>query len=382
MAKSLADNELDDDVGGGLADMVAADSPSDEEDREPVASEPEDSEDDAEVSSETSDDSEDSDDTEPETTEEPAESTDDLFARIASVSGSDFRGKYKSEEDLLKGLASAARLTGERNEKAEYFDQFATYDQQSGGMLVKVAQAIASGDRATIDRLGAAVAGQAVPGPQVHATPTDRYQIRSQEDYNALREAVLDENGQRRPSADPAAVRALQTHNDRMQRAMIALASGDPSAMAEVFAPVLGQLKKETLGETQSTLEQRFREQDNARRKYEIDTKYAHLLYENPQERTSPTKFGLMVVREWEHLGKLGVADTAERLTYAIEAAQRSLPQMKKTKKPGRGAMREPAVAAPRRGEDAGKEDFVGAKTEGLEGLGTFLKRTGRLPSR
>lgn len=268
--------------------------------------------------------------------ETPAEETSteeaspSLFDRVKQISGLDLSGKYADEEEALRGLAEAARLVGIRNEKSELFDQ--------------LNEAIKGREQEFQEWLA---------GEETKAAPvvTDSGELpRSVDEYRLLQAQLFDERGQPRKDADPAAVRKVQQMNRRLQEVAYKLAV----APEEFLKPHIEAIKEDLLKTTVQTSQQTIAQQRAMAEMEAITKEHADALYVGG-DQNKPSPFFYKVAEKIRTLVEAtGVEPNPKTYRLAIQMAQGETATPQPTRKPGKAAMRQPAVAAPTR--DAGDE--------------------------
>lgn len=268
--------------------------------------------------------------------ETPAEETSNeeaspsLFDRVKQISGLDLSGKYADEDEALRGLAEAARLVGIRNEKSELFDQ--------------LNEAIKGREQEFQEWLA---------GEEAKAAPvvTDNGELpRSVDEYRLLQAQLFDERGQPRKDADPAAVRKVQQMNRRLQEVAYKLAV----APEEFLKPYIEPLKEEILKTTVQSSQQTIAQQRAMAEMEAITKEHADALYVGG-DQNKPSPFFHKVAEKIRTLVEAtGVEPNPKTYRLAIQMAQGETATPQPTRKPGKAAMRQPAVAAPTR--DAGDE--------------------------
>jgi hypothetical protein len=268
--------------------------------------------------------------------ETPAEETSteeaspSLFDRVKQISGLDLSGKYADEDEALRGLAEAARLVGIRNEKSELFDQ--------------LNEAIKGREQEFQEWLA---------GEEAKAAPvvTDNGELpRSVDEYRLLQAQLFDERGQPRKDADPAAVRKVQQMNRRLQEVAYKLAV----APEEFLKPYIEPLKEEILKTSVQSSQQTIAQQRAMAEMEAITKEHADALYVGG-DQNKPSPFFHKVAEKIRTLVEAtGVEPNPKTYRLAIQMAQGETATPQPTRKPGKAAMRQPAVAAPTR--DAGDE--------------------------
>lgn len=181
----------------------------------------------------------------------------DVFA-VARELGMDLSGKYKTPRDAIRGLVEGARLVGQRNDKAAFYDKLNTDE---------------SIQRQVFERLSQKFAPIPAPPTQQPSAAQPRQQQQQQQvgppKFDPRWRAHFDANGTPKPNADPNVVAAVQQWQEEKRRW-----DEDPMAYLQ---PAIAKEAERLFNEQmeRSRQEQQQREQEAIQRQIQAESEQA-----------------------------------------------------------------------------------------------------------
>ncbi len=190
-----------------------------------------------------------------------------LFDRISSAYGVDYRSKYQSEDDLLKGLVNASKLVSQRNQYAELGQTIAPHWQQFQAYLQQMQ-------------------AQNQQPQQPKKTPAQEYAEKVAWNRNWDAYTQLDENNQvvLRPDAPIAIQEAWHARN----QARAEFARNLVERPHEALQPILADVKQQWMQEVQQQWgqrEQQVRLQTEADQLRDANADWLYLHDSNTKQR-------------------------------------------------------------------------------------------------